>query len=101
MEASAGDLSGQLFEVGVTPDSVSHNAYTMNFTSGFSVAPIVIAAMQSHDGGDTAGLRYRNTTDGSVQIKVEEEQSRDTEVSHTTEVVGYMAFEPGAVLMGQ
>ena len=37
-------------------------------------------------------LRHRNLTTTSVEVKVEEEQSLDSEVSHITEVVGYVAI---------
>ena len=49
--------------------------------------------MQTYYGTDTANLRYRNLTGTGVDIKVEEEQSRDTETAHTSETVGYAVFE--------
>lgn len=48
-----------------------------------------VASMQSTFGGDTANLRQRNRNTNTVEIMVQEEQSRDNEVVHTTEVVGY------------
>ena len=48
--------------------------------------------MQTADGKDTAALRWRNKNGRGVEIKVEEEQSRDTETNHTTESIGYMIF---------
>ena len=49
--------------------------------------------MQTTDGGDTATVRCQNKQADGIDIKVEEEQSRDTEMNHTTEVIGYMVFE--------
>jgi hypothetical protein len=48
--------------------------------------------MQTTDGGDTAALRMRDMKTNSVHIRVEEEQSKDKETAHTTEVVGYLAI---------
>jgi hypothetical protein len=48
--------------------------------------------MQTTDGGNTAAVRWQNKQATGVEVKVEEEQSRDTETNHTTEVIGYMVF---------
>lgn len=48
--------------------------------------------MQTFDGGDVAALRYRSLDLTSVQVKVEEEQSANAEVAHTTEQVGWAVF---------
>ena len=48
--------------------------------------------MQTTDGPDTASLRWDNRSTTGIQVKVEEEQSRDSETTHTSEVVGYFAF---------
>jgi hypothetical protein len=48
--------------------------------------------MQTTDGMDTAALRFKDLKTNSVNIRVEEEQSKDKETSHTTEVVGYLAI---------
>jgi hypothetical protein len=49
--------------------------------------------MQTTDGGDTAAVRWQNKQADGIEVKVEEEQSRDVETNHTTEVVGCMVFE--------
>jgi hypothetical protein len=48
--------------------------------------------MQTTDDEDPAAVRWQNRDLYGVEVKVEEEQSRDGETRHTTEVVGYMAF---------
>ncbi len=82
---------GRTIRVGRTPNAVTHNFYSISFSSVSS--PRFFGAIQTFDGADTAALRYRNLTTTSVQVKVEEEQSLDSEVSHTTEVVGYMVIQ--------
>ncbi len=43
-------------------------------------------------------MRYRQLDSTNVDVFVEEEKSLDTEINHTTEVVGYIAFDhPGPI----
>ncbi|MDY7093603.1 MAG: hypothetical protein SX243_11595 [Acidobacteriota bacterium] len=56
--------------------------------------PVVIAAMQTFNGSDTAGVRARSLSKRSFDVKIEEERSDDTEVRHAAETVGHIAFAP-------
>ncbi|GIW78482.1 MAG: hypothetical protein KatS3mg105_0289 [Gemmatales bacterium] len=87
------------FESGATPNSVTHNWFTVNFTETFSSTPAFLAQMQTYDGGDTATVRERNASTTSAQVRIEEEQSANAETNHTTEVVGYAALEVGNLLL--
>ncbi|MEM9147893.1 MAG: hypothetical protein AAGC57_17050, partial [Pseudomonadota bacterium] len=49
--------------------------------------PVIIAAMQTADGGDTATLRIDDHSPNTTQIYVSEETSKDQETSHVTETV--------------
>ena len=90
-------LVGDLWvEAGSTGDVVTHRTHTLAFESTFDGAPMVLAAMQTTDGGDTATLRWSFRTETAVDLWVDEEQSRDGETNHTTEVVGYLLLEPRA-----
>jgi hypothetical protein len=92
-----GMTAGVAFEAALTPDAVTHAWYGLTFQDGYG-DPVLLAGLQTRDGGDTAGLRYRNLQTTSVEMFVEEETSRDTEVAHTTEVVGYLVFDhPGSL----
>ncbi|MEM9203278.1 MAG: H-type lectin domain-containing protein [Actinomycetota bacterium] len=79
---------GLALVVGKTTDSVTHSWHTVNTRSRGVTG--VLADMQTFDGGDTAGIRYRNLGDTGVDVRVEEEKSQNSETSHTTEVVGWM-----------
>jgi len=92
-EPSVGSIDGLVFEIGRTSNSVTHAFQTLPFYAPFSNPPVFLAGMQTTDGGDTAAVRWQNKQADGVEVKVEEEQSRDTETNHTTEVVGYMVFE--------
>jgi hypothetical protein len=48
--------------------------------------------MQTAGGKDTANVRWQNKNNHSVEVRIDEEQSKDTETRHGTEVVGYMVF---------
>jgi len=54
--------------------------------------PAFFASMQTTDGGNTAGVRYKKLNGQSVTVYIQEEQSKDKEVDHTNEVVGYLAI---------
>lgn len=92
-EPSAGTMDGFAFEIGRTSNAVTHAYQAVPFYEPFSSPPVVVAAMQTTDGGDTAAGRWQNKQAAAFQVKVEEEQSRDAETNHTTEVIGFMAFE--------
>ena len=53
----------------------------------------VFVQMQTMYGIDPAGIRLQNLTATSVDIKIEEEQSFDTETAHIPETVGYLRFD--------
>ena len=50
----------------------------------------LLATAQTHFGGDSMNLRYRNLSDDGFDVLVQEEQSANSEVNHTTEDVGWM-----------
>jgi hypothetical protein len=54
--------------------------------------PAFFSAMQTADGLNTAGMRYKSLTGSKTQLFIEEEISKDKEREHTTEVVGYIAL---------
>lgn len=56
--------------------------------------PVFLAAMQSFNGRDSAALRYTPRR-RVIALRVEEEQSQDSEVTHAAENIGYAIFAPG------
>ncbi|WP_458188882.1 S8 family serine peptidase [Haladaptatus sp. NG-WS-4] len=61
-------------------------------TRKYGVNPIFLANIQTFNGSDTAGVRCRNVGRDSVEIRIEEEKSGDTETNHISEQVGYFAL---------
>ncbi|MBW2073076.1 MAG: hypothetical protein JRI89_17745 [Deltaproteobacteria bacterium] len=92
-EPSMGSLNGIGFEVSRTGKTINHDFQNIQFLSGFSSPPLFLADIQTHEGGNTANLRWQNKSKLGIDIKVAEEQSLDPEVNHMAEVVGYMVFE--------
>jgi hypothetical protein len=92
-EPSSGTDNGLHYEVAATGDVLTHNAMGVSLGDGFDAAPLVFADMQSTDGGDTAALRTLQVSATELQILVEEEQSKDSEINHTTEAAGFIAIQ--------
>jgi hypothetical protein len=91
-QSSKGSLNGYKFEVSKTADKVKHSFYSIEFEQSFASVPHFLADMQTADGKNTANVRWQNKNDHSVEVQIDEEQSKDTETEHGTEVVGYMVF---------
>lgn len=92
-EPSSGDVEGLTFEVKKTANSIRHKPYAIPFDQDFMNIPVFFADMQTTDGRDTANLRWQDKDFSGVNVNISEEQSRDKEINHTTEVLGYMVFD--------
>ena len=89
--------SGVPVEIGTTGTVMDDHWNTINFATTFPSPPMVAMNMQTFNGFNTASLRYGNAvhTASAVDVKVEEEQSSDSETTHTPEDVAYFAA-PGS-----
>ncbi len=85
-------VNGLMFETALVPNNVNHNWLSLNYKADFSSKPFFFAGMQTTYGGDTAAARIRSTSQTGTQIKVEEELSKDTEITHGKEVMGYFTI---------
>ncbi len=92
----SGQIEGKDFVAGKTPESVTHDWYTINFGRSIN-SPLILANMNTENDTDPAALRYRNLNSSSVEIKVEEEKSVNENVEHDPEIVGYLAISADAV----
>lgn len=89
-EPGSGMISELPFEVGLTGNSVKKNWFDLTFQSELINLPFFFATMQTNEGNNTAVIRYQSISNASALIKVEEEQSKDEEVNHNRENVGYL-----------
>lgn len=76
----------------MTPNKVTNKDFSITFSRGRNIKPSFFSAMQTADGMNTAGMRYKKLNGDNTTFFIEEEVSKDKEVEHTTEVVGYIAL---------
>lgn len=93
LESGTGDLGDIQYQAGHTEELVNHRGYTLNFDSNFDSEPSLFASIASFNGGDSAGLRYKNLDNKHVRIILEEDRSLDSEIAHVNEVVDFLAIE--------
>jgi len=91
-EPSKGTIGSMQYEVAKTANAVTNAWYSGTYQSSFSQPPLLLADMQTTADTDTSALRVQQQTATGFQMKAEEEQSKDSEVTHPTETVGYIAL---------
>jgi hypothetical protein len=91
IESGPGVIGGTPFEASVTPNAVTDTWRQLSFVQRYA-DPVFVASLQTANEQDPAGLRYRLLRSSGVQVLVEEERSADSEVSHTSETVGYVVL---------
>ena len=92
-EPGQGTIGTLRYEVARAANGLTDAWSTVPFQQDFAQAPVFLADMQTNNNSDTAALRARGADTTGVQLKVEEEQSKDTETTHPEETVGYLAFD--------
>lgn len=92
-EPSTGEVQGLSYDIGQTQNQVTRDPHFITFNQGFPDTPVCLADMQTFDGLDTANLRTVYKDAYGLELKVTEETSKDSEIYHTNEVIGYMAIE--------
>lgn len=93
MEPSIVNLGDMQIEAARTPDVVTHAPQRVDFARSTERLPIVLADMQTTDGGDTSVCRVDQIDQYSMRAWVQEEQSKDSEIAHTTEAIGYIVVD--------
>jgi PKD repeat protein len=91
-EPSSVELNGFQVEVDRMVEGISHAPTTMEYALQSERQPVLLADMQTTNGSDTASLRVVENDAASVEVWVQEEQSKDRETKHVTEEVGYLVI---------
>lgn len=91
-EPGQGTFSGLVFEAGATARKVTQKWYDINYLTEFTKLPYLFTNIQTLKERDTATLRCRRMSQEAVQIKIQEEKSRDSEIRHKKEAVGYLVI---------
>ena len=90
-EPGKGTLGSLQYEVGTVGTQVTNKWFKKTYQRTYAEAPMTLADIQTTNNTDPSALRLINAS-SSFQVKVEEEKSADTEVTHPNETVGYMTF---------
>ncbi|MEL7408803.1 MAG: calcium-binding protein, partial [Cyanobacteria bacterium J06558_2] len=92
IDAGQGTWGDLEYQAGSTGRAVTHRRYNLNFEQDFMSEPSLFASLASYYGGDASGLRYLDLNESRGQIMIEEDQSLDSERSHTSEIVDFLAI---------
>ncbi len=88
--AENGDI---LLQGGTTGRAHNHSRSTVSFSEEFDSTPSVIAKLGSYYGPNTANIRLDSITSTEFGVSVQEEQSLDSEIWHTTESISFLVLE--------
>lgn len=89
IEAGTGSHAGRTLIAGKTDRQVTHNRYTLEFGQSLN-DPLIYGQDQQTFGGDTSLVRLVNLSSSQAEIFIEEEQSQNDEIRHTSEIVGWV-----------
>ncbi|MCJ7824721.1 MAG: right-handed parallel beta-helix repeat-containing protein, partial [Anaerolineales bacterium] len=100
IETKNGVWGGHHYEASYTAEFVGTTWYSIFFGQGFSQTPRFLAGLTAYGEVDSAHLRYRALKPSSVELMVQEDKTKDQDMSHTWEAVGYLALEGDGLLTG-
>ena len=84
--------SDYYLEAAKTGNTIQGQFQNLNFNTTFNQTPRVLSNIATYNGADPSGLRFKNLTTDGLKLKIDEEQSKDSETWHTSEEVNYLAF---------
>ncbi len=88
-------LTSDYRKIKVFDSTLDHNPKQVSFgeTMYDRRFPVAVAEIDSTVGADPCSLRYKSITQGAVELFVEEETSKDMEVTHFPETISVFAAE--------
>ena len=92
-EPGEGKIGNVQYNVVKSIFSVNHDWREIRYDTSSASTPFVLPQMQTVNGSDTCSLRVQHSNNSGFQVKVEEEQSYDTETGHVDESLGYFQFQ--------
>ncbi|NEV64370.1 PKD domain-containing protein [Thiorhodococcus minor] len=95
-EPSMGTIDGLEFEVAQASQAVTEEVASIAFAKVYASAPQVLADMQTLNSSDPANLRWTYKDAASIDLAVVEEQSRNSQMRHGEERVGYILLHDTA-----
>ncbi len=100
IETGAGSDDGFEFYADQLGDAFTHDFSDVLFKHDFDEIPQLLAQISSYDGSDASFARAQSFTADGVKLKVQEDQSKDTETDHTTESFDIFTIEGSGQLTG-
>jgi len=91
-QPGTGNIGSLQYQVAPTAKKATNVWYPITFGKAFVEPPLVLADMQTTSNTDTCSLRTQSVVATGFTVKVEEEQSKDSEISHPAETVGYISI---------
>ena len=88
-------IESNIFETQITPETVrGHpNCYDFNYNNSYSSQPLLLGFMLQMNGGNGGWSVTCNNSQTQASFHIEEDQVNDLERNHTTERIGFIAFE--------
>lgn len=90
-EPSQGNIDGLQYEIGRYSD-LTDDLSTISFNETYNTTPHVLANLQTTYESNPANLRYQYKDTAGIELKITEEQSSDSAMTHVAEDVGFMVF---------
>jgi hypothetical protein len=87
-----GSLGDAAFSVGRTTKAVNDKLGAVAISGSFTATPLTVVSIQTTVDAQPCVLRQGVCSPNSVDLMVQEEQSKDSEVTHSHESVGYVSI---------
>lgn len=100
IEPGASFLGALRFEGLLTGTSYTDQWRNLNFLQVYKKPPRFLGAISSYVNADSVILRYRALAAASVSLRVQEDQTADSETQHPAEAISYFAIQESGDLMG-
>jgi hypothetical protein len=98
IKQGAGTSNGHDFFADVTDDNIDHKWSDILFDNHLEELPQLLAQISTYDGADPSFVSVDNLNVNSVQVSIQEDQSKNSETTHTTERYDIFAIEGNGYL---
>jgi len=99
IEEGSGQWGNLAYEAAQTPIAITDQWTDQSFGQLFATAPAFLSSLATYYGDDNTHVRYNNLSSEGVQIKLEEDTTRDSELAHLAEVVSFLAIGGQGMLL--
>ena len=93
IEAGRSTWNGMAFEANTTGLGVTDQFDDISFEGSYSDTPGFLSSLTTYIGQDNSHVRYTSLHGEGVQLKIGEDTTYDTEVTHSEESVAYLTID--------